>query len=418
MAKRVLVLGSGGREHALAWKLAQSKKVGKVFIAPGNAGALKVGENIQIIPRFTFDLFRFVEREKIDLTVVGQEYLLEDGIVDEFKLRGFPIFGPTKKAARIEWSKSFAKRLMEEGGIPTADFDIFKRGSRKMACIYDHLKKFGMPVVIKDSGLAGGKGVFICGTREEIDNALWRLPLMDEIIAEKFLAGREISIHALCDGKTSVLFPPSQDCKPLCLGGPNTGGMGAYAPASWVASEMMTRIKNEIIAPALERLKKWRCGEFIGCLYPGLIITDEGLKVLEFNARFGDPETQAYMILLKSDLYDILESCVEGRLSEIEIKWKPGAAVCVVLVSEGYPGKYEDGFPIYGLKTVDRLPNVQIFHAGTKLDCGRVVTYGGRVLGVTAYGEDLKSARERAYEAVKMIKFEGMRYRDDIGEIR
>lgn len=428
MAKKVLVLGSGGREHALAWKLAQSEKVGKVFIASGNAGTSKVGENITINPRFTSELIRFIEREKIDLTVVGPEYLLEDGIVDAFKLAGFPIFGPTKKAARIEWSKAFAKRLMKEEGIPTADFEIFRKGSVERIYLYDNLEKFGMPVVIKDSGLAGGKGVFVCHTRDGIEKALSQLTFADEIIAEKFLSGREVSIHALCDGETSVLFPPSQDCKPLYSGGPNTGGMGVYAPvplettllaglvAPWLAQEIMGRIKDKVVAPALERLKKWRCGEFIGCLYPGLMVTSKGFKVLEFNARFGDPETQAYSMLFESDLYDALEACVEGWLSEIEIKWRPGAAVCVVLASEGYPGQCKTEVPIYGLNEAAKLSNVEIFHAATKFQDGRVVTNGGRVLSVTAHGKDIQEARERAYEAVRMIKFEGMYFRSDIGK--
>lgn len=417
MSKKVLVLGSGGREHALAWKLAQSEKVGKVFIAPGNAGTSKFGENVLINPRFTSELIRFVEREKIDLTVVGPEYLLEDGIVDAFKSFGFPIFGPTKKASRIEWSKAFAKRLMKEEGILTADFEIFRKDSIERVCINDHLKKFGLPVVIKNSGLAAGKGVFVCRSRDEIETALFKLTFADEIIAEKFLSGREVSIHALCDGRTSVLFPPSQDCKSLYPGGPNTGGMGVYAPAPWVAQEAIIRIKNEIVTPALERLRKWRCGEFIGCFYPGLMMTDDGPKVLEFNARFGDPETQAYMMLLESDLYDIIEDCVFGWLTKMRIIWKAGAAVCVVLVSKGYPGSpYKTEALIYGLDEAAKLSNVEIFHAGTKFQDGRVVTNGGRVLGVTAHGKDIKEARERAYEAVKMIRFEGMYFRDDIGK--
>lgn len=417
--KKVLIVGSGGREHALAWRLAQSPKVEKLYVAPGNAGTAATGENVSIKATDIGGLFMFAEREKIDLTVVGPDDPLAMGIADAFQARGFRIFGPAKAAARIEASKAFAKQFMLEQGIPTADFRTF----RNLRSAVAYAETVSHPLVVKASGLALGKGVIVCETREETSNAL-RLIMRDrifgaagnEVVIEEYLEGQEISIHALSDGYYYVMFPPSQDHKRACEGdtGPNTGGMGTIAPVPWVSVQDMRAIEDSIVLPAIDGMRK-RKTPFVGCLYPGLMMTSAGPRALEFNARFGDPETQVYMRLLKTDILDIIEACIDGKLKNVKVEWRPGFAACVVLASAGYPGEYKKGFEISGVAEAEQIPGVIVFQAGTAIQDGKLVTSGGRVLGVSAVGDTLREALDRAYKAVKRIHFEGMEYRKDIG---
>lgn len=418
MPSNVLVIGSGGREHALAWKLAQSPRLGKLYLAPGNGGTRDLAENIAIVPTNAKDLVCFAEKNLIDLTVVGPDDPLALGIVDVFKSRGLRIFGPTRAAAQIEASKAFAKRLMRDENIPTAPFRIF----RKYNSALDYIRKHGMPIVVKASGLALGKGAYPCQTLAEAERALTEIMLErvykqagNEVIVEEFLNGQEISIHALCDGKTSVLLPTAQDHKPIFDNdqGKNTGGMGTIAPVPWVTGKILQDVNAQIVQPTLLALAKKGCS-FSGCLYPGLKMTNDGPKVLEYNARFGDPETQSYMRLLKTDLLDILDACVDGKLAELTIEWHRGFAVCVVLASGGYPGKYQKEIPIFGIKKAEKVPGVVIFHAGTMFN-NQLQTAGGRVLGITAVGETLQKALNQAYAAIGQIQFQGMQYRKDIG---
>ena len=419
MGSKVLIIGNGGREHALAWKLVQSSNIDKLYVAPGNGGTQNVAENVSIEATDTESLVRFAEKNKIDLTVVGPDDPLALGVVDAFKSRDLRIFGPTRKAAKIEWSKAFAKKLMRDQNISTASFRIFREYDKAL----DYICKHGTPIVVKASGLALGKGAYPCKTFAEAKKALADIMLKrvykeagNEVIIEEFLDGQEISIHALCDGKTSILLPTAQDHKPIgdYDKGKNTGGMGTIAPVPWVTAEMLQNIERQIVKPTLNGLTK-EGRLFTGCLYPGLKMTPEGLKVLEFNARFGDPETQSYMRLLKTDLFDILEACVEGKLAELTIEWHSGFAVCVVLASGGYPEKYRKGIPIFGVEQAEKISGVVVFHAGTKAYCDQLRTSGGRVLGITAIGKTLKEALNRAYEAISYIKFNGMQYRKDIG---
>lgn len=417
--KKVLVIGGGGREHALIWKLAQSPRVDKIYAVPGNGGTESLADNIPIKTSDFDGLIQFVQKNDVYLTVVGPDNPLADGIVDKFIERGLKIFGPVKNAAKIESSKSFAKKFMQELKIPTADFCTFSDFQEAVLCI----KKSNFPVVIKANGLALGKGVYVCKNISEAEDALNKLMVESvygdagkEVIIEEYLEGQEVSIHTFCDGGTAVLFPSAQDHKPIFDNdlGPNTGGMGTYAPVPWVGAELLDQAEKDIIKPVLEGLAR-NGAAFCGCLYPGLKITPQGVKVLEFNARFGDPETQSYMRLLKTDLLEIIEACVDKKLCDIKIEWNPGFAVCIVLASAGYPGPYKKGTPIFGIDEAEKLPGIVVFHAGTELKDGRLFTSGGRVLGVTAIGKTLSLALDRAYEAVKLISFEGMQYRKDIG---
>jgi len=412
----------------LAWKLGQSEKVEKIFIAPGNAGTAGLGENVDIKATDIDALADFAEKEKIDLTVVGQDDPLALGIVDKFHKRGLRIWGPCKNAARIEASKSFAKGLMQRCGVPTARFQTFN--TYKHALCY--LESVGAPIVIKASGLALGKGVTVCKTLDEARQAL-KEAMVDktfgdagnEVVIEEYMQGQEFSIHAFCDGKNFKLLPSAQDHKPVFDGGrgPNTGGMGTIAPVPWVTEEILGDVSDNIIAPILKGLKKEK-SPFTGLLYPGLMMTDDGVKVVEFNARFGDPETQSLMRLMKTDLLSVLEASVDGKLADINIEWRPGFACCVVLASSGYPGKYEKGKKITGIEKAEKMDDIIVFHAGTTSSSplnirgnkGEIFTNGGRVLGVTATGETLQKALDKAYEAVKLIHFEGMHYRTDIGK--
>lgn len=418
MNKNVLIIGSGGREHALAWKLAQSPRIGKLFVAPGNGGTRQVAENVGIDATDIDALVQFATSNEIGLTIVGPDDPLALGVVDAFQKRGLRIFGPTRAAAEIESSKAFAKNLMSEAGIPTATFQIFSEYDKALA----YIRERGAPIVVKASGLALGKGVYVCKTLVQAEAALAKIILENvhkdagkEVVIEEFLDGQEISIHAFCDGKTHVLLPPVQDHKPIRDNdeGRNTGGMGTIAPVSWVSADVMQNVDEHIVRPTLQALRK-RGRQFSGLLYPGLKMTTSGPKVLEFNARFGDPETQSYIRLLKTDLLDILEACVDGTLAELVIEWHSGFAACVVIASGGYPDRYKKGLPLRGVAEAECVPDVVVFHAGTTFD-GELKTSGGRVLGVTAIGNTLRDALERTYEAAKLIEFEDKQYRSDIG---
>lgn len=429
MSKRILVMGRGGREHALAWRLVRSARVGKVYVAPGNGGTREIAENVAIDEHDIESLARFAEQAAIDLTIVGPDKPLALGVADVFGAHGLPIFGPTCAAAEIEWSKAFAKQLMQDADIPTASFGIFREYDKALA----YIRQKGAPIVVKASGLALGKGVYPCKTFAEAKYALSQVMLMrahteagDEVIVEEFLDGQEISLHALCDGTTSVLFPPAQDHKQIYEGdeGKNTGGMGVIFPVPGVTAEALGDMSNEMVQPALAALTA-QGRKFVGCLYPGIKMTPQGPKVLEYNARFGDPEAQVYMRLIKTDLFDVLEACAQSTLSKVAVEWWPNLfAVCVVIASGGYPGTYRKGLRIRGIREAERVPGVVVFHAGTKFtDRSSVVkvstdkfyTAGGRVLGVSAVGHTLREALDCAYEAVGRIRFEGMYYRRDIG---
>jgi phosphoribosylamine--glycine ligase len=416
---RLLLIGSGGREHALGWKLAQSPLVKKIYCAPGNPGLAGLAECLDIKATDIAGLADFALKNGIDLTVVGPDDCAPAGLVDAFKKKGLKIFGPSQKASQIEASKAFSKNLMRQAGIPTAGYAVFEDHQKAL----DYLKGQKYPLVIKASGLALGKGVIICRSSEEARAAM-HSAMVDkvfgasgnQVIVEEFLEGQELSIHAFCDGNQAALFPASQDHKQALDGdlGPNTGGMGSYAPVGWVTPEMMSDIEDAIVIPALKALSELGA-PFQGCLFPGLIRTPQGFKVLEFNARFGDPETQSYMRLLESDLAEVLLSCAEGRLKPDEIKWSTQSAACIVAASGGYPGSYQKGHEISGIEEAQNLSGVQIFQAGTALCDDKLITAGGRVLGITATGSSLKAALDNCYQAVSKITFIGMQYRRDIG---
>jgi len=416
---KVLVVGGGGREHVLVWKVLSSPHVDQVLAAPGNAGIGEVAECADVEAEDIDGLIRLAEGERVDLTIVGPEAPLALGIVDRFREAGLKIFGPTKEAAKIESSKVFAKELMAKYGIPTARFEVFDDPNRAR----DYIRKAGTPIVVKADGLAAGKGSIVCRTLDEAYGAVERIMEEKEfgdagnlIVVEEMLVGEEASILAITDGEAIKPFLPSQDHKPVYDGdrGPNTGGMGAYAPAPVVTEEVARTVMEGILRPAVEGMAK-EGTEYRGVLYAGLMITREGPKVLEFNCRFGDPESQAVLPLFEGDLVEVLEATIEGRLEEAEVRNSQGAAVCVVLASGGYPGKYEKGKVIEGLDELENMEDVLVFHAGTAKRDGKLVTNGGRVLGVTALGPDIPRAIERAYEAVAKVHFEGMHYRRDIG---
>jgi phosphoribosylamine--glycine ligase len=422
MGLDVLIIGGGSREHALAWKVKQSPRVGKIYIAPGNGGTSPVGESVSIGVMEFERLAQFAEEKKIGLTIAGPDDPIGAGVVDFFQSRGLRIFGPTKAAAQIESSKAFAKQLLRDAGIPTAEFSIFKDYDLALR----HVRERGVPIVVKASGLALGKGVYVCKTIEEAEQALKEIMLDkqfgesgSEVVVEEFLEGQEISIHALCDGKNFILFPPSQDHKQIGEGdtGPNTGGMGVIAPVPWVTSDVMKEIGETIVRPTLEALAK-RGSPFAGILYPGLKMTLSGPKVLEFNARFGQPECEVYMRLLKTDLLDLCDTAIDGKIPDLNIEWNPGFAANIILASGGYPGNYKKGLPITGIEEAEKIEGVVVFHAGTANISGlrnHYITNGGRVLAVTATGETLKEALDRAYAAADKIQFEGKYLRRDIG---
>jgi phosphoribosylamine--glycine ligase len=416
---KILVIGSGGREHALVWKISQSKRVDKIYCAPGNAGIAELAECVNIKPENIAELKKFALDKKIDLTIVGPEGPLAAGIVDEFKKGNLKIFGPSKAAAKLEGSKIFAKEMMKKFNVPTADFAEFTDEREAVKYLQDS----GFPIVVKADGLAAGKGVVVASEFGEAEEAVHRMLVEKEfgeasskIIIEECLVGQEASILAFSDGSHFKVMQSAQDHKRVFDNdlGPNTGGMGAYSPAPVVTDKILKEVEEKVFRRMIDGMRN-EGTPFAGVLYAGIMITKDGPKVLEFNVRFGDPETQPILMRLKTDIIDIIEHVLSGRLDEIAIEWNERAAVCVVLASKGYPGDYEKGKAISGLDETKSLKDAVVFHAGTSLKDGNIVTSGGRVLGVTAMADTIESAITRAYSVVHMISFEGMHYRSDIG---
>jgi phosphoribosylamine--glycine ligase len=423
---KLFVIGSGGREHALVWKLAQSPHVTQMWCAPGNAGIAqerlaKNGAPVECVNIGAEDLSKllaFAHGKKIDLTIVGPDNPLALGVVDLFQKIGLRIWGPNQKAAQFESSKVFSQQFMEKYGIPTARSRAFD--DPEAAKVFAAM--LGGHCAVKADGLALGKGVLICPSLVEANKAIDEILIGksfgaagSRIVIQELLEGMEISLHAICDGKTAKLFPTSQDHKRALDGdlGLNTGGMGTYSPTPFLSQAELTEMGRKILDPWLKGCAAAGI-DFHGILYPGIMLTRDGPKVLEFNARFGDPETQVYLTRLENDLVELLDASVNGILDKVELKWSPTASVCVVMASGGYPGKYAKGKPIHGLAGAARMPNIKVFHAGTARTGDQIVTNGGRVLGVTAWGKDLPGARATAYAAVKSIQFEGMHFRRDI----
>jgi phosphoribosylamine--glycine ligase len=415
---KVLVVGGGGREHALVWKIAQSPKVSQIFCAPGNAGIAKLAQCVPIGAEDIVALADFAQREGIDLTVVGPEAPLCAGIVDEFQRRGLRIFGPTKSAAEIEGSKVFCRQLLAKWRIPSPKFAAFDDPNEAKS----YIRRQGAPIVVKADGLAAGKGSIVCSTLDEALRAVDRIMVEREfgdagkrIVVEEFLIGREASVMVFTDGRTVKPMLPSRDHKRLLDNdqGPNTGGMGAYCPVPDIDASLYDEIVETIMKPTIAALAA-EGRPYKGVLYGGLMLTKEGPKVLEFNCRFGDPETQAVLPLLDADLVDICEAVIDERLHEVDVRWKDGACICVVMASAGYPGAYEKGKVITGIEEAEGEEGVIVFHAGTAMKDGQLVTSGGRVLGVTAIGRDFAEAVERVYKAVSKIHFDGAHYRRDI----
>lgn len=415
----VLIVGGGGREHALAWKIAQSPKVTALFCAPGNPGTAQVATNVNLQADDLDGLLQFALDQSIDLTVVGPEQPLVLGLADRFQAKGLKVFGPSAKAAQLEGSKAFSKNLMQKYGIPTAAYAAFDHADAARA----YLKGKG-PQVVKADGLAAGKGVFVCADEAGAVDAVRRImndkifgESGNRIIIEERLEGQEVSLLAFTDGTTVLPMEVAQDHKPAFDGdtGPNTGGMGACSPAPVFTPELKQQVIDRVMLPAVNGMRAEGI-PYQGVLYAGLMITADGPKVLEFNARFGDPETQPIMMRMDSDIVPVLEASANGTLDTCSLEWKPGAAVCVVMASEGYPGSYDKGRPISGLDQANSLPGVSVFHAGTKQDGDIIVTNGGRVLGVTALGGNVQMAIVKAYQAVGKIKWPGVHYRTDIGQ--
>jgi phosphoribosylamine--glycine ligase len=418
---KVLVIGSGGREHALAWKIRQSARVKEIFIAPGNAGTAKVGRNVPVKLGEVKQLLSFAQQESIDLTIVGPDDVLAMGIVDLFEEAGLRIFGPCQEAAQLESSKSFAKRFMLRHRIPTARFGEYESSAEAKAA----LEQFGFPLAVKADGLALGKGVVIARDRNEAEAAV--TDMIDrgrfgnagrKVVIEEFLTGAECSIHALVDGRSYLLLPTAQDHKQLYDGnqGPNTGGMGTFSPSEKLNETLLREIREKILDPFMDGIQKDRI-PFRGLLFPGLMLTNQGPRVLEFNCRFGDPETQVLIPRLKTDILDLIEATIAQRLDAIAPEWDNRAAVCIVMASGGYPNHYETGKRVVGLEQAEQMDGVTVFHAGTRQHENRVITSGGRVLGVTAIGDTLSAAKRRAYDAVEKIEFDGSYFRHDIGSI-
>ena len=415
---RILVIGGGGREHALVWKLAQSPQVDKIFVCPGNPGMKNLAECIALPLTDLEKVADFAQQEAIDLTVVGPEATLVAGIVDVFSKRGLAIFGPTAAAAEIEGSKAFSKQLMAKYSIPTAFFKVCEDIPTAKA----YIDEKGAPIVVKADGLAAGKGVVVAMTKAEalaaVDDMMGDLKFGGagaRVVLEEYMEGEEASLLAFTDGETIVPMLAAQDHKRVNDGdeGPNTGGMGAYAPAPVMTDILKEKCVELVLKPTIEAMKA-EGRPYKGCLYAGLMIKGDDIKVVEFNARFGDPETQVVLPLLASDLVDVMLACAQGRLGEIEVKWSDAATVCVVMASGGYPESYKQGLPITGLEAAGALPDTIVFHAGTKEVDGEIVTAGGRVLGITAIGKDIRAAKNKAYAAVEHIKFTDAHYRHDI----
>lgn len=418
---KVLITGSGGREHAIAWKVAQSKKVDKLYCAPGNAGIAQIAECVDIGVMDFDKLTAFAREKEIDLTIIGPDDPLAAGAVDAFEAAGLKVFGPRKNAAVLEGSKAFSKDLMKKYNIPTASYETFDSPEAALS----YLETAPMPIVLKADGLALGKGVLICKTRQEAREGVKTLMMDkqfgsagDRIVAEEFMTGREVSVLSFVDGKTIRIMTSAQDHKRAGDGdtGLNTGGMGTFSPSPFYTSEVDEFCRKHIFEPTVAAMSA-EGREFKGIIFFGLMLTDKGPRVLEYNARFGDPETQVVLPRMKNDIVDVFEACIDGTLDKVELDFEDNAAVCVVLASRGYPEHYEKGYPIYGLENFKDRDGYYVFHAGSRLDGnGQIVTNGGRVLGVTALGTDLKEARKNAYEAAEWVRFDNKYMRHDIGK--
>lgn len=418
---KVLIVGGGGREHAIAWKVAQSKRVDKIYCAPGNAGIAKVAECVEIGPMEFQKLADFAQERQIDLTVVGMDDPLVGGIVDVFEERGLRVFGPRKNAAILEGSKAFSKDLMKKYNIPTAGYETFDDPEKAL----EYLKTADLPIVLKADGLALGKGVLICNTLKEAEHGVREI-MMDkkfgsagnQMVIEEFMTGREVSVLSFVDGNTIKIMTSAQDHKRAQDGdqGLNTGGMGTFSPSPFYTKEVDEFCQKYVYQASVDAMKA-EGRTFKGIIFFGLMLTEKGPKVLEYNARFGDPETQVVLPRMKNDIVDVFEACIDGTLNQIELEFEDNAAVCVVLASDGYPVQYEKGFKITGLERFNGKNDYFVFHAGSKFDAdGCVVTNGGRVLGVTATGSDLKEARAKAYEAAEWVQFDNKYMRHDIGK--
>ena len=417
---KVLIVGSGGREHAIAWSVAKSPKVDKIYCAPGNAGIAEFAECVNIGAMEFDKLVTFAKENAIDLTIIGMDDPLVGGVVDAFEAEGLRVFGPRKNAAIIEGSKAFSKDLMKKYKIPTAAYENFTDPDEAIK----YLETAKMPIVLKADGLALGKGVLICNTLEEAKEGVKTLMLDkqfgdagNEIVIEEFMTGREVSVLAFCDGKTIKCMTSAQDHKRAKDGdqGLNTGGMGTFSPSPFYNDEVEAFCEKYVYQSTIDAMAS-EGRPFTGILFTGLMITEDGPKVLEYNARFGDPEAQVVLPRMKNDIIDVMEACIDGKLSDIELEFEDNAAVCVVLASDGYPEKYDKGFEIKGLDTFKDKDGYYVFHAGTKFDGDKIVTNGGRVLGVVAKGEDLKAARANAYKATEWIDFANKYKRNDIGK--
>lgn len=416
---KVLLVGSGGREHAIVWKLKQSPKIDKIYCAPGNAGIAQDAQCVDIGAMEIEKLVEFAKEEGIDFTIIGMDDPLVAGIVDAFQAEGLRVFGPRKNAAIIEGSKSFSKDLMKKYNIPTAKYEVFD----SYDAAKDYVLQQEMPIVIKADGLALGKGVLICATVEEAVEGLGEIMLDKKfgksgntVVIEEFLVGPEVSVLSFCDGKTVVPMVSAQDHKRALDGdkGLNTGGMGTFSPSKMYTEDLAQMCMKEIFQPSLDAMAK-EGRDFVGILYFGLMLTKDGMKVIEYNARFGDPETQVILPRLKTDLIEIMEACVDQKLDQMNIEWYDNAAVCVVEASGGYPEDYQKGYPITGLEEIKNREDIVVFHAGTKMLDGKFVTNGGRVLGITGIGKNLDEAIKIAYQGVEIVDFDKKHFRHDIG---
>lgn len=417
---KVLIVGSGGREHAIAWKVSKSERVDKIYCAPGNAGIGQVAECVNIGAMEIEKLVAFAKEKAIDLTVIGMDDPLVAGIVDAFEAEGLRVFGPRKNAAILEGSKAFSKELMKKYNIPTASYETFTDPEKAIA----YLETSKYPIVLKADGLALGKGVLICNTKEEAKQGVNTLMLEkqfgsagDTIVIEEFMTGREVSVLAFSDGKTIQCMTSAQDHKRAKDGdqGLNTGGMGTFSPSPFYTEEVKTFCEKYVYQPTIDAMAK-EGRPFVGVLFTGLMLTEDGPKVLEYNARFGDPEAQVVIPRMKNDIVDVFEACIDGTLESIDLQFEDNAAVCVVLASDGYPEHYEKGIPMSGFENFDGKEGYYCFHAGTKLEGEQIVTNGGRVVGITAKGNDLKEARANAYKATEWITFKNKYMRTDIGK--
>ena len=417
---KVLIVGSGGREHAIAWKVAQSEKVDKIYVAPGNGGISEIAECVGIGAMEFDKLVAFAKEKNIDLTIIGMDDPLVGGVVDAFEAEGLRVFGPRKNAAILEGSKAFSKDLMKKYNIPTAAYETFDSPEAAL----EYLETAKCPIVLKAAGLALGKGVLICNTREEAKEGVKTLMLDKQfgsagntIVVEEFMTGREVSVLSFVDGNTIKIMTSAQDHKRAKDGdqGLNTGGMGTFSPSPFYTDEVDAFCKKYIYQATVDAMKA-EGREFKGIIFFGLMLTEDGPKVLAYNARYGDPETQVVLPRMKNDIVDVFEACIDGNLSDIQLDFEDNAAVCVVLASDGYPEHYDKGFEISGLDSFKEKDGYYVFHAGTKIENGKVLTNGGRVLGVTAKGENLKAARANAYEATKWIQFDNKYMRNDIGK--